>query len=308
VNDQPAPSPLARELVRSAYDLHVHVAPDVMERRIDDLGLAMRFRDRGLAGFVLKSHYAPTAERASVVRAAVPGVDALGAITLNAAVGGLNPVAVEIAAREQARFVWLPTVDSRNERQSRAAAPPGATPPMWARIQDELRAHGISAMPVEVAGPDGRPTGELKEILGLIARHDLVLATGHLSRDEIFTAVTAASEAGVRRIVVTHPEFTSQRIGADDQRELAARGAYVEHCFTTPHTGKCTWEEVFEGVRAAGARHSFFASDLGQPFNPPVEDGLALMADRFLQAGFSEEDVHTMAVANTRALAQARSA
>ena len=302
MNDHPEPSPLARELVQGAYDLHVHVAPDVMERRVDDLGLAARFRDRGLAGFVLKSHYAPTAERASVVRAAVPGVDALGAIALNAAVGGLNPVAVEIAAREHARFVWLPTVDSRNERQSRAKAPPGATPPMWARIQDELRAHGISSPPVEVVGPDGMATGGLKEILGLIARHDLVLATGHLSRDEIFTVVTAAAQAGVRRIAVTHPEFTSQRIGPQDQRELAARGAYLEHCFTTPHTGKCTWDEVFEGVRAAGPGHSFFASDLGQPFNPPVEDGLALMADRFLQAGFSEADVHTMAVTNTRAL------
>ena len=35
----------------------------------------------------------------------------------------------------------------------------------------------------------------------------------------------------------------------------------------------------------------------------PVEDGLALMADRFLAAGFSEDDVHTMAVANTRRVA-----
>ena len=46
-----------------------------------------------------------------------------------------------------------------------------------------------------------------------------------------------------------------------------------------------------------------WSSDLGQNFNPPVEDGLALMADRFLAAGFSEEDVRTMAVANTRRVA-----
>jgi uncharacterized protein DUF6282 len=303
VNDQQPPSAAARSLVRGAYDLHVHIAPDVMQRRIDDVGLARRFRDRGLAGFVLKSHYAPTAERASVVRAAVSGVDVLGAITLNAAVGGLNPIAVEIAAREGARFVWLPTVDSRNERESRATAPPGATPPMWARIQDELRERGISADPVDVAGPDGAVSAALAAVLDLIARHDLVLATGHLSRDEIFMAVDAAVAAGVRRIVVTHPEFTSQRLSAADQRELAARGAYMEHCFTTPHTGKCTWDEVFAGARAAGAAASFLSSDLGQPFNPPVEDGLALMADMFLRAGFSEQDVHTMAVTNTRALA-----
>jgi hypothetical protein len=301
------PSQAARDLVRGAYDLHVHVAPDVMERRIDDLGLAVSFRDAGLAGFVLKSHYVPTAERASVVRAAVSGVEALGSITLNRSVGGLNPVAVEIAAREGARFVWLPTVDSRNERQSRAAAPPGATPPMWARIQDELRERGIMSMPVDVTGADGKITPELGDVLALIARHELVLATGHLSRDEIFAVVDAATEAGVTRTVVTHPEFTSQRISPADQRELGARGAYLEHCFTTPHTGKCTWEQVIEGVRAAGPEHSFFASDLGQPFNPPVEYGLALMADRFLQAGFTEDEVHALTVANTRTLAAPKS-
>jgi Family of unknown function (DUF6282) len=298
------PSAAARELVRGAYDLHVHVGPDVMQRRIDDLGLAREFRGQGLAGFVLKSHYAPTAERASVVRAAVPGVDVLGAIALNLAVGGLNPIAVEIAAREGARMVWLPTVDSENERRSRAAAPPGAVPPMWARIQEELRERGITGDPVTVTG-DGGIAPALRDVLGVIARHDLVLATGHLSRDEVFTVVDAAVATGVRRIVVTHPEFTSQRISPADQRELGARGAFIEHCFTTPHTGKCSWEEVFEGVRAAGAGRSFFASDLGQPFNPPVEDGLALMADRFLAAGFEAGEIHQMAVANTRALAAA---
>jgi hypothetical protein len=87
------------------------------------------------------------------------------------------------------------------------------------------------------------------------------------------------------------------------QRELAAREAYLERCFTTAHTGKCTWDTVFEGVRAATPARSFFASDLGQPFNPPIEDGLALMADRFLAAGFTADEVHTMAVTNTVALA-----
>src|SRR5919201_289306 len=111
MSDHPLPSAAARELVRGGYDPHVHIAPDVMERRIDDLELARRFGEQGLAGFVLKSHYVPTAERASVVRAAGPRIDAGGAITLNASVGGLNPIAVEIAARGGARWVWLPTVD-----------------------------------------------------------------------------------------------------------------------------------------------------------------------------------------------------
>jgi hypothetical protein len=131
----------------------------------------------------------------------------------------------------------------------------------------------------------------------------MVLATGHLSRDEIFTAVDAAVDAGVKTIVVTHPEFPSQSISPADQQQLAERGALMERALTTAYTGKCTWEAVFEATRAVGARNTVWGSDLGQVFNPPVEDGLAIMADLFLQAGFSEEEVRIMAVENTRRLA-----
>src|SRR5205823_8046638 len=63
----PRPSARARELVRGAYDLHVHTSPDIMPRSASDLELAHRCRQWGLAGFVIKSHYVPTAERAALV-------------------------------------------------------------------------------------------------------------------------------------------------------------------------------------------------------------------------------------------------
>jgi hypothetical protein len=299
----PVPSAWARELVAGGYDTHVHVAPDVMPRLVDDLTLARRCRQVGLAGFVLKSHYLPTAERAAVVRAAVPGADVLGAITLNRAVGGMNPVAVEIAARGGARVVWFPTVDSVNQRTSRAQAPAGAKPPLWAALQRELRDDGIDPPPVAVLSEDGTVRRDVLDVLRLIAKHDLVLATGHLSAGEILAVVRAAADTGVRRTVVTHPEFTSQRLTLEQQQELAGLGAYLERCFTTPYTGKVTWDLVIENIRRVGPRHSLLSSDLGQPANPPVEDGLALMADYLLAAGISEDDVHQMAVTNTVHLA-----
>src|ERR1700693_6568207 len=99
----------AWEAIQDGYNLQVHVAPDVIERRIDDVGLAQEFLARGLKGFVLKSHYIPTAERAKVVCRAVPGIQAYGALTLNHSIGGLNPVAGELAGRSGAKIVWVPT-------------------------------------------------------------------------------------------------------------------------------------------------------------------------------------------------------
>lgn len=304
MTDHPIPTSRARELVAGSYDTHIHVAPDVMTRRIDDVSLARRFAEVGMAGFVLKSHYVPTAERAQIVRNVVPGVDALGALTLNGSVGGMNPIAVEIAARQGARIVWFPTVDSANQRRSRAKDPDGAKPPMWAQLQDDLASKGILAPEIAIVDEDGRILPAVHDVLAVIAEHDLVLATGHLSQSEIVAVVHAAADAGVRRTIVTHPEFTSQQIPVEVQRELADTGALLERCFTTAYTGKVTWELLFEHIRAVGPEHSILSSDLGQPFNPPVEDGLALMADLLLGAGFSEADIEVMAVQNSRWMAQ----
>src|SRR4249920_3041950 len=137
------PSEWARQLVRGAYDLHVHVAPDVMRRRVTDVQLARRCWDAGLAGFVLKSHYVPTAERAAVVNEALGGeVQVLGGLALNASVGGMNPLAVEIAAREGARILWMPTVDAMNHRAS-AREPLTGTMPPWLALQRDLVSQGI---------------------------------------------------------------------------------------------------------------------------------------------------------------------
>jgi stage V sporulation protein SpoVS len=300
------PSQRSRELVRGAFDLHVHIDPDVVGRIVDDVTLAERFAERGLAGFALKSHYTSTAERARVVNRVSDGVQAIGSIALNAAVGGLNALALEIAAREGARIVWLPTVDAVNEASARDRDyPPGAKVPMWVRLQRELRDAGMEAPPVPVVDGHGNPLPALLDVIAVAAKHRLVLATGHLSRDEIFTVVEAALAGGVRDVVVTHPEFTSQDLSIADQVALAERGAVLERCFTTPFTGKCTWERVVDGIRATGVERNLLSTDLGQPANPPVEDGLPLFADRLLDAAFTLQEVQTMTVVNSRRLAGA---
>lgn len=295
----------ARELVRGGYDIHVHTAPDVMKRKIDDISLAQRCAEVGLAGFVIKSHFTPTAERASLARQVVPGVDVRGAITLNGSVGGLNATAVEILARDGGQYVWFPTVDSRNERDSVARAPKGVKPPMWWNIQQDLKAAGIASPTVECFDSDGAPVKELLDVLDVIAAHDLTLATGHLSGQESLKLVPLAHERGVRRIVITHPEFTSQRLSVDTQLELVRYGALLERCVTTPLTGKVSWETWLENLRACGVENSVAGSDLGQPFNPPVEDGLAIIADVMLDNGFTEDEVRTVTVTNTRRAAGA---
>ena len=294
---------LAWKAIQGAYDLQVHVAPDVIERRIDDVGLAEEFLAHGLKGFVLKSHYIPTAERAKVVCRAVPGIQAYGALTLNHSIGGLNPVAVELAGRSGAKIVWMPTVDAANETAGRVDGP-STKLPFWARIQRELAADGIAPAPLTVLDGNGKINEATGRCLELIARHNMILATGHLGRHEIFPLVRTAREMKLQRVLVTHAEFPSQNFSAEEQLELADAGAFIEHCFTTMYTGKAPWDAVLDSIRKVGPERCVLSTDLGQTINPPVAEGFAMFAQTLLDAGFSTEQIRRMAVTNPSELIQ----
>jgi Family of unknown function (DUF6282) len=288
-------SDAAWKALQGAYDLQIHVGPDVIARRIDDIDCAREFLSRGLKGFVLKSHYMHTGERAQVVTKAVPGIRVFGAVTLNHSVGGLNPVAVELAGRSGCKIVWMPTVDAQNETAGRLDGGSEKLP-FWARIQRELAAEGISPPPLSVVDGTGRLVESARRCLERIGKHNMILATGHLGRPEIFALVRAARDVGVRKVIVTHAEFPSQNLTGDEQEQLADMGALIEHCFTTTYTAKATWESAFANIRRTGVSRTIISTDLGQTINPPVADGFAMFAQKLLDAGFSSDDVRTMAV------------
>src|ERR1044072_4381974 len=147
----------AWKALEGAYDLQIHVGPDVIARRIDDIDCAKEFLAHGMKGFVLKSHYIQTGERAQVVTKAVPGSKVYGAITLNHSVGGLNPVAVELAGRTGRQMVWMPAGAAENETAGRLEGG-WAKLPFWAKIQRELAAEGISPPPLTVIDGSGALT------------------------------------------------------------------------------------------------------------------------------------------------------
>jgi uncharacterized protein DUF6282 len=287
----------AWKALEGAYDLQIHVGPDVIARRIDDIDCAKEFLAHGMKGFVLKSHYIQTGERAKVVTKAVPGSRVFGALTLNHSVGGLNPVAVELAGRTGCKIVWMPTVDAANETAGR---PGGGTErlPFWAAIQRELAAEGISPPPLSVVDDAGELTEPARRCLERIAKHNMILATGHLGRTEILALVRTAKTMGLRKVVVTHAEFPSQNLSGGEQKELADLGAIIEHCFTTMSTAKAKWETAFANIRTAGVARAVISTDLGQTINPPVAEGFAMFAQRLLDAGFTADEVRTMGVVN----------
>ena len=135
-----------KELIQGAYDLHVHSAPDVMPRKLDDLEMGQRIADSGMAGYAMKSHYFCTAERAALAKKIHPDCDYIGTVTLNGSVGGINPMAVEMAARAGARLLWFPTCDGAYEQAHTFTGDPNKKLPFWAGIVLEMKKEGSAAL------------------------------------------------------------------------------------------------------------------------------------------------------------------
>jgi hypothetical protein len=277
-----------------AFDTHVHTGPDVVPRSVDFLAAAREAVANGMAGVVFKDIGQPTVDRAYVVRQAFPDFLAFGGIVLDRPAGGLNPAAVERCLRLGGRFVWMPVADARHtvrlyaEGGLRLVLPPALTLDEAISLTDE--------------------TGELREevrvILTLIAEHDAVLGTGHVSPEEALVLIAQAGAAGVRRIVVNHPCGTSIGATVAQQREYARLGAYLEHCYaqTTPGLDGLPLTAITEAIRAVGAQSCILATDLGQTFNPTPVQGLRLFVQGLLDLGIPQPDVEAMTRHNPRAL------
>ena len=292
-------------LLEGAFDTHIHSAPDVLPRKFNDLELAQRFKARRMAGFVLKSHYICTADRATLVNAIVPEIQAFGAIALNNSVGGLNPLALDIAGRLGTRVVFLPSVDNANELENVSGQRDESKLPYWMSIAREMRALGIAGSWLNVT-EDGAVTPATRQCLEIIAKHDMVLATSHIRPSEVLPVVNAAREVGVQRIVITHPEFPTTLLSIPQQQELARLGVYFERCFTTPNTGKIAWEQVYANIRQVGPESTILATDLGQSNAPYPDEGLGMFAAKLLDNGFSEAEVRPMVRDNAAQLLGAR--
>src|SRR5258708_20021729 len=175
-------------LLEGAFDTDIHSAQDVLPGKFNDIEVGQRFKARRMAGFVLKSHYICTADRATLVNAIVPEVQAFGAIAMNNSVGGLNPLALDIAGRLGAKVVFLPSVDTANELENVSGQRDESKLPYWMSIAREMRALGIAGSFLNVT-EDGQVTQATRQCLEIVAKHDMVLATSHLRPSEDLPAL-----------------------------------------------------------------------------------------------------------------------
>lgn len=284
-----------RELIAGAYDLHVHPGPDIQVRKVTDLELSARVIQAGMAGYAIKSHYLCTAERAKTVNTVCPGCRAIGAITLNNSVGGLNPVAVEIAARAGAKIVWLPSVDSQYERDFLFGSDGRQRIlPYWARIVQDLEQSGISCPPISLTDENGRLKSAVYDILDIACRYKLCIATSHVSHADAFAVARAAHTRGFERLLISHVLYPSTTYTLEERKEFVRLGALLEYSYSTFTTGKTTYEATLDGILSIGPEHCIISSDLGMPNGEMPDVGLLNFSQMLYRDGISFEMIQRM--------------
>ena len=256
---------------------------DVLGVRFDDFELADAAVRVGARAIVIKSHLGFTVNRAYLTNRYVErvygkdtGFTMYGGVVMNKVIGGVNPEAVEKGLKLGAKVIWLPTQSAKRHLEKMGQDP----------------AKGIELV------RDGKVIPELKEVFRLIKDFNAVLGTAHVSPEEAFTVVEAARDAGVEKIVITHPEWWVVGMSLEDQVRLVKDyDVILERCYAQNMGGGKYYSNLadnLELIKTVGYEHVMVDTDGGQTENPHWELALEEYMQYLADHGIPEEQIGYM--------------
>jgi hypothetical protein len=283
-------------ILEGGIDIHMHGYPEALvDTGWDFAWEAKQAYDAGMRAIVCKSMLSDTAPMAYFVQQIVDHYaeekggyrhpfNVFGGVVLNWSVGGLNPVAVATSAKLGAKIVWLPSHDAAHHMK--VLEEPGKG--------------------VEVLDSNDNVLPELIEIFRIVADYDIILDLCHTGTKERFIITEEAQKYGVKKILLTHPQWSVNRMSVDQMVEISKMGAYIGlfQYSAVPHFNNpvCDRSEVLEIVERVGPEMCAIATDYGSMLNPPPVEGMKLFIRLLLAMGVAERDVCTMLSANNARL------
>jgi hypothetical protein len=291
--DEPADERI-EDLLQGAIDPHVHSGPSIAPRGIDHLELLRQASAVGMSAIVTKDHDYSGVVAAALIKRHHPDLKTkiYSSIVLNNVVGGINPYAVEHTAAMGGKVVWMPTLAAENHLRWEKTA-------NWVHPASTQKMRLAAGVPVVDNGKTVRD--EVKDVLDIIAKNDMVLASGHLHVSETWLVFEEAKRRGVQRMTLTHPEDI---VGAslNDVKGIAAMGAFVEHSLCMFIEGSkfktCDGEDLRKHIEAAGVNQTVLCSDLGQTGTIGPIDGLRRGIRLCMELGYSDDDIRKMVSSN----------
>jgi hypothetical protein len=284
------------ELLHGAIDMHAHTHPALFRRPLDDADLAKLAIDYGMRGFVIKDHDSLTTGRSYHVNKLYPEVETFGSVVLNRSVGGLNPAVVQAAIHHGARVIWMPSNHSKWHSEFFNMS----DYPQLGRPKKQMPGPGVT-----ILDDSGEIKPEALQILDFVAEADVCIATGHLSLDETRILQDEAAKRDIKKFLVTHVNWALTKYDLDIQRELLAKGAFLEYVAiscVSPTFYEQNPIELAEWINQLNGERLILSSDLGQYSAAPHPEGLRMIVATLLDYGVSPEMLTSMTQANPAAL------
>jgi hypothetical protein len=207
-----------------------------------------------------------------------------GGIDLNLPVGGMNPHAVDHMTELSGgwgKMVWMSTFDAENQ----------------VKYSKENR-------PFVSVSKNGELLPATKDVISVIARHGLVLASGHVAAEEGLMLFREGHRQGVQHMVMTHA-VNAPILATVAQMQAATReGAFIEFCggSLVPANSGERIDRFADAIRKVGPEFVILSTDLGQAGNPLPPDGLAAFMLALKARGFTDQEVDRMAKQNPATL------
>ena len=283
-----------RDMMHGVIDMHLHAHPCLYERPFNEIECAEQARAAGYRGLVLKSIFAPNADRIELVRKIVPGIELFGSLVLNNSVGGLNPEALRASIGFGVKVVWLPTIHAANHVRYFGVP----TYPWQTKRGNELAQ--TKAPPIALLDADGNLKAEVVEIIALCHQSDLVLGTGHIALPEVMAVLAEAKRIGYRKMVVTHVGWHATDWPIDAIKEMLPYGCTFEFTINPqmPNRQQASPKDFAARIRAVGVENCVVSTDLGQHDTAHPIEGFRMWLRMLLVQGFSLDDIDVMARRN----------
>lgn len=281
-------STIQDDMLKGVSDIHVHAAPDVKARAIDELSFAHEAQKAGYRSVMFKSNEWSCHDRVYLIRQALPDFACFGSLCMNRTHGdSVNVYAAEMAVKTTGNFckcIWMPT---------QAAA--------YQHAHDKLPGKGIP-----VLSDTGKVLPEVIRVMELCAEADIIFATGHSSPEESLVLAQQAKEVGVGKFVVTHANSHIWKMTRAQIMRVAEFGGFIEYSYITnlwgPGTGVPMNERMSDDEFVAYAsivpERSFITTDLGQVDMPHPLDGMRMCISALLRGGVSRNNIDLMVRTN----------
>ena len=285
-------------LLENAIDNHIHCCPHINNRSVHIFEAVRHANACKMKAIGLMDNFSNSSGYAALVNKELNSInlEVFGGLIMEPYAGGVSVEAVKVALKYNygdnlnTRFVSMPTHHTRFTARAEN------------RSEDYIEL--CSYIPETGELPDPLP-----EILELIAEHDVVLNTGHLSGEEAVRLIESAKLRGINRILVPSAHYEPEIV-----KEISNQNCYAEFSFfciskatevglthidEEKHKAQpVKIEKMKELIKSAGINNTILSSDCGVSILPIPVEGFAKFLLTIKKQGFSEKEIKIMSSIN----------